>query len=82
MADQRLFQVYQAAKTVSIILDKSCLIREQFSWLSFCSFSDFSDSTWHTNTTNIKRSNDVIKRIADQFKDMTGVVPIINALNE
>ncbi|TEB38806.1 exo-beta-1,3-glucanase [Coprinellus micaceus] len=38
--------------------------------------------TWHQKQSNIDRSNAVIKRIADQFKDMTGIVPAIGALNE
>ncbi|KAJ2935636.1 hypothetical protein H1R20_g1459, partial [Candolleomyces eurysporus] len=38
--------------------------------------------TWHTKQSNIDRSNAVIKRIAAMFKDMTGVVPAIAALNE
>ncbi|KAF5323381.1 hypothetical protein D9611_005596 [Ephemerocybe angulata] len=38
--------------------------------------------TWHLNATNVQRSNAVITKIASQFKDMSGVIPAIAALNE
>ncbi|KZP25282.1 glycoside hydrolase family 5 protein [Athelia psychrophila] len=37
---------------------------------------------WHTNSTNVARSNAIIKTIANMFKDETSVVPIIAPLNE
>jgi len=37
---------------------------------------------WHTQQSNVDRSNAIIKRFAAIFKDMTGVVPIIAPLNE
>ncbi|TFK56626.1 glycoside hydrolase family 5 protein [Heliocybe sulcata] len=38
--------------------------------------------TWHTNSNDVARTNNIIKRIADMFKDNTNVVPIIAPLNE
>ncbi|EAU92553.1 exo-beta-1,3-glucanase [Coprinopsis cinerea okayama7 len=38
--------------------------------------------TWHTKQSNVDRTNAVIKRIADMFKDSTAVVPMIAPLNE
>ncbi|KAF8886923.1 glycoside hydrolase family 5 protein [Infundibulicybe gibba] len=37
---------------------------------------------WHSNQTNIDRTNAVIKTIANMFKDSTSVVPVIAPLNE
>uniref|UniRef100_A0A0W0F8B9 Putative glycoside hydrolase family 5 protein n=1 Tax=Moniliophthora roreri TaxID=221103 RepID=A0A0W0F8B9_MONRR len=37
---------------------------------------------WHSDSNNVRRTNDVIKQIADLFKDNTNVVPIIAPLNE
>jgi len=37
---------------------------------------------WHTKQENVDRTNAIIKRIASQVKDMTGVVPVIAPLNE
>ncbi|KAF8992505.1 exo-beta-1,3-glucanase [Cyathus striatus] len=37
---------------------------------------------WHTNSDNIERTNAVIQRLASEFKDMTGTVPVIAPLNE
>ncbi|KAF8167368.1 exo-beta-1,3-glucanase [Crassisporium funariophilum] len=37
---------------------------------------------WHTQQSYIDRSNAVIRRIASEFKDTSGVVPIIQGLNE
>lgn len=39
-------------------------------------------SQWHKSTSNVKRSNAVIKRIATMFRDQVDVVPIIAPLNE
>ena len=38
--------------------------------------------TWHTQRRNIDRSNAIIKRLATTYRDMTGTVPAIAALNE
>ncbi|KAF7307162.1 Glycoside hydrolase family 5 protein [Mycena indigotica] len=38
--------------------------------------------TWHTNNTNVQRTSNVIKTIANMVKDNTANVPIIEALNE
>ncbi|KAG2022873.1 exo-beta-1,3-glucanase [Coprinopsis cinerea AmutBmut pab1-1] len=38
--------------------------------------------TWHTKQSNVDRTNAVIQRIADLYKDRTGVVPAIAPLNE
>ncbi|TFK19971.1 exo-beta-1,3-glucanase [Coprinopsis marcescibilis] len=38
--------------------------------------------TWHTQQSNVNRTNEVIKQIANRFKDSTGIVPAIAALNE
>ncbi|KAJ4499707.1 exo-beta-1,3-glucanase [Lentinula lateritia] len=38
--------------------------------------------TWHSNTTNVARTDAIIKTIADMFKDNPSVVPIIAPLNE
>jgi len=37
---------------------------------------------WHSNQTNIDRTNAIIKRIASMFVDQTSTVPIIAPLNE
>ncbi|KAK7032151.1 hypothetical protein VNI00_013325 [Paramarasmius palmivorus] len=37
---------------------------------------------WHTNSNNVQRTNNVIKQIADMFKDNKDNVPIIAPLNE
>ncbi|KAL0951612.1 hypothetical protein HGRIS_008292 [Hohenbuehelia grisea] len=37
---------------------------------------------WHSNQTNIDRTNAIIKRIASMFRDQTSTVPIIAPLNE
>ncbi|CAA7264787.1 unnamed protein product [Cyclocybe aegerita] len=37
---------------------------------------------WHTQQSNVDRSNAIIKRIASTYKDMTGAVPVIAPLNE
>ncbi|TFK77419.1 glycoside hydrolase family 5 protein [Pluteus cervinus] len=37
---------------------------------------------WHTNNTNVQRSNNIIKTIANMYKDNPNVVPIIAPLNE
>lgn len=37
---------------------------------------------WNTNKTDIARSNNVVKTIANMFKDQTDTVPIIAPLNE
>lgn len=37
---------------------------------------------WHSNGTNVQRTDAIIKTIANMFKDQTSVVPIIAALNE
>lgn len=37
---------------------------------------------WHSNATNVARTNAIIKTIANMFKDQTNVVPTIAALNE
>ncbi|KAF7972591.1 hypothetical protein HWV62_17392 [Athelia sp. TMB] len=37
---------------------------------------------WHSNTTNVQRTDAIIKTIASMFKDQSDVVPIIAALNE
>ncbi|KAF9469829.1 exo-1,3-beta-glucanase [Collybia nuda] len=41
-----------------------------------------SSPKWHTSSSNIARTNAVIKTIASMFKDSTSVVPIIAPLNE
>ncbi|TDL20936.1 exo-beta-1,3-glucanase [Rickenella mellea] len=38
--------------------------------------------TWHSNQTNIARTNAIIKTLANMFKSNTNVVPIIAPLNE
>ncbi|KAH7886065.1 glycoside hydrolase family 5 protein [Phlebopus sp. FC_14] len=38
--------------------------------------------TWHSNQTNIQRTDDVIKTIASMFADQVDTVPIIAPLNE
>ncbi|EKM84059.1 hypothetical protein AGABI1DRAFT_110649 [Agaricus bisporus var. burnettii JB137-S8] len=37
---------------------------------------------WHTDMDNVSRTNAIIKRIASQVRDMTGVAPVIAPLNE
>ncbi|KZP25280.1 glycoside hydrolase family 5 protein [Athelia psychrophila] len=37
---------------------------------------------WHSNATNVERTDAILKTIASMFKDQTSVVPIIAALNE
>ncbi|KAG7091441.1 hypothetical protein E1B28_010477 [Marasmius oreades] len=37
---------------------------------------------WHSNPDNVARTNAIIKRIADMFKDNPATVPIIAPLNE
>lgn len=37
---------------------------------------------WHSNNTNVQRTDSIIKTIASMFKDQTGTVPIIAPLNE
>lgn len=37
---------------------------------------------WHSNTTNVQRTDAIIKTIAGMYKDDTSVVPIIAPLNE
>ncbi|KZP25281.1 glycoside hydrolase family 5 protein [Athelia psychrophila] len=37
---------------------------------------------WHSNGTNVARTDAIIKTIANMFKDQTSVVPTIAALNE
>lgn len=37
---------------------------------------------WHTKQEYVDRTNAIIKRIASQVKDMTGVVPVVAPLNE
>ena len=37
---------------------------------------------WHSSASNIRRTNEVIKKIANLYKDNSAVVPIIAALNE
>jgi len=37
---------------------------------------------WHTNPSFVARTNAIIKQIASMYKDMSGAVPIIAALNE
>ncbi|KAF9070839.1 exo-beta-1,3-glucanase [Rhodocollybia butyracea] len=37
---------------------------------------------WHSNATNVARTNAIIKTIANMFKDSSSVVPIIAPLNE
>lgn len=39
-------------------------------------------SQWHTDMDNVSRTNAIIKRIASQVRDMTGVAPVIAPLNE
>jgi glucan 1,3-beta-glucosidase len=38
--------------------------------------------TWHTQQSNIDRTNNVIKQLTDMFKDQSDVVTAIQALNE
>ncbi|KAJ3757523.1 exo-beta-1,3-glucanase [Lentinula raphanica] len=38
--------------------------------------------TWHSNSTNVARTDAILKTIADMFKDNPTVVPIIAPLNE
>lgn len=38
--------------------------------------------TWHNDTRNIERTNEVIRMIIDEFKDMSGVVSAIAPMNE
>lgn len=38
--------------------------------------------TWHSNQTNIERTDNVIKQIASMFASQSDVVPIIAPLNE
>lgn len=38
--------------------------------------------TWHSNQTNIARTNQIIKEIASMFAGQPNVVPIIAPLNE
>ncbi|KAK7032141.1 hypothetical protein VNI00_013315 [Paramarasmius palmivorus] len=42
----------------------------------------YSTSTWHKDPRNVERTNNVIKQIADLFKDNASNVPIIEAMNE
>lgn len=37
---------------------------------------------WHSNATNVQRTDNVIKQIASLFATNTNVVPIIAPLNE
>ena len=37
---------------------------------------------WHSNSTNVARTDAIIKRIASMFAGQTNVVPIIAPLNE
>ncbi|KAF8167367.1 exo-beta-1,3-glucanase [Crassisporium funariophilum] len=37
---------------------------------------------WHSNNTNVQRTNAIVKRIAAKYKDMSGVVTAIAPLNE
>ncbi|PFH52256.1 glycoside hydrolase family 5 protein [Amanita thiersii Skay4041] len=37
---------------------------------------------WHSNSTNVARTNAVIKRIASMYKDSTSVVSVVAPLNE
>ncbi|KAJ3508609.1 hypothetical protein NLJ89_g5656 [Agrocybe chaxingu] len=37
---------------------------------------------WHTNSTNVKRTNAIVKRIASLYKDKSGTVSAITPLNE
>jgi hypothetical protein len=37
---------------------------------------------WHSNNTNVARTNAIIKTLAEMFKDESGTVPIIAPLNE
>lgn len=37
---------------------------------------------WHSNSTNVARTNTIIKTIANMFKDQPNVVPVIAPLNE
>lgn len=37
---------------------------------------------WHSNSTNVDRTNAIIKTIANTFKDQSSTVPIIAPLNE
>ncbi|KAF8640742.1 hypothetical protein AX17_000393 [Amanita inopinata Kibby_2008] len=37
---------------------------------------------WHSNNTNVQRTDNIIKRIAGTYKDSTSVVPVIAPLNE
>ncbi|TFK41849.1 glycoside hydrolase family 5 protein [Crucibulum laeve] len=41
-----------------------------------------SSPQWHTQQSNVDRTNAIIKRLASMFKDMTGTVPVIAPLNE
>ncbi|ESK85926.1 glycoside hydrolase family 5 protein [Moniliophthora roreri MCA 2997] len=41
-----------------------------------------SGPTWHKDQRNVERTNNVIKQIADLFKDNTANVPIIETMNE
>jgi len=38
--------------------------------------------TWHSNATNVARTDAIIKTLAGMFKDETGTVPMIAPLNE
>jgi glucan 1,3-beta-glucosidase len=37
---------------------------------------------WHTNQTNIARTNAIVKQLANMFKGNVATVPIIAPLNE
>lgn len=37
---------------------------------------------WHSNETNVERTDAILKTIANMFKDQSNVVPIIAPLNE
>jgi len=41
-----------------------------------------SNPTWHTNQTNVARTNAIIKQLANMFKNDVSTVPIIAPLNE
>jgi glucan 1,3-beta-glucosidase len=53
---------------------------------STCSFDNsgqkMSYPMWHTNQTDINRTNKIIKTIADMYKDQVDTVAAIAPLNE
>lgn len=57
-----------------------------FHSLTFSSFDNsgqrMSFPHWHSNATNVQRTDNVIKQIASLFATNTNVVPIIAPLNE